>query len=292
MSVECEGEAPETRNEPSGKDGAPARARAFVAELRRGVATHFTSLRSKVVGLLTSIGAVLVAMSGIYVFTTFNQNLAHEADLRAGAARDVLIHAAARVQASGELEPILSAIGNAPYIAEAAIAGRDGTIAASSHAAWNGRSIAPVATTLADVAADRRRPLAIETQRQLTGAGAYDGDYAIWLDLPQSGEPAVAIVRVDMDRLAAQLTTKAWNTMTWLTITAILAVLTISMLVHRIVVAPIEALRDFARNYRRGTAEASQHGDEIGIVAQALAASSRRRRKARHGSPISPRPTG
>lgn len=273
MSVECEGEAPEARDAPSGKDGAPARARAFVAELRRGVATHFTSLRSKVVGLLTSIGVVLVAMSGIYVFTTFNQNLAHEANLRAGAARDVLIHAAARVQASGELEPILSAIGNAPYIAEAAIAGRDGRIVASSHAAWNGRSIAPVASAFADMDADTRRPLAIDTQRQLTGAGAYDGDYAIWLDLPQAGEQAVAIIRVDMERLAARLTTKAWNTMTWLTITAILAILTISMLVHRIVVAPIEALRDFARDYRRGAAEASQHGDEIGIVAQALAAS-------------------
>ena len=273
MSVECEGEAPQTRDELPGKDGAPARARVFIAELRRGITAHFTSVRAKVVALLTLIGAVLVAMSGIYVSTTFNQNLEHEAGLRANAAGEVLAHAAQRVGTPDEMEPILSAIGSAPNIGDVAIAGRDGTIVASSHPQWHGKSIAAIAATLAGARAAARHPVAVETQRQLTGAGDYNGDYAVWLDLPRTGEQAVAIVRIDMARLAGGLTSRAWNTMTWLTITAILAILTVSMLVHRIVVAPIEALRDYARDYRRGAAETPQHGDEIGIVERALAAS-------------------
>ncbi len=272
MSVECEGEAPQTRDELPGKDGAlrvrVSSSRNCAAESRR------ISPRCGPKWLpLTLIGAVLVAMSGIYVSTTFNQNLEHEAGLRANAAGEVLAHAAQRVGTPDEMEPILSAIGSAPNIGDVAIAGRDGTIVASSHPQWHGKSIAAIAATLAGARAAARHPVAVETQRQLTGAGDYNGDYAVWLDLPRTGEQAVAIVRIDMARLAGGLTSRAWNTMTWLTITAILAILTVSMLVHRIVVAPIEALRDYARDYRRGAAETPQHGDEIGIVERALAAS-------------------
>ncbi|MEX1154032.1 putative bifunctional diguanylate cyclase/phosphodiesterase [Parvibaculum sp.] len=273
MSVEYEGETSQTRTRPPG-DGVPlTRARTLLPVLRVHIATHFLSLRAKVVALLTVVGMVLVAMSGVYVVTMFNQNLAHEADLRAGAAGDVLTHAARHARSPEELETILAAVGNAPGIAEVAVAGHDGKIAAASHAEWQGKRVAAAAAAFAGTRAETKRPVAIEPQTHLAGGSAYGGDYAVWLDLAPAGMHAVAIVRVDMDRLVARLTAKAWDTMTWLTITAILAILTISMLIHRIVVVPIEALRDYAQDNRRGEAATSEQGDEIGIVARALTAS-------------------
>lgn len=272
MSIECESDELQTRSRPVDEDGSAAPVRSFGVALRGGIATHFLSVRAKVVALLTVVGAVLVAMSGVYVVTMFNQNLVHEADLRAGAAGDVLTHAARHARSPEELETILAAVGNAPGIAEVAVAGRDGEIVVASHAEWQGKRLAAAAAAFAGAQAETTRLVAIEPQIHLAGGSAYGGDYAVWLDLAPAGAHAVAIVRVDMDRLVARLTAKAWDTMTWLTITAILAILTISMLIHRIVVAPIEALRDYAQDNRRGGA-ASEQGDEIGIVARALTAS-------------------
>ena len=256
---------------PPAESGMLVHVRSLVADLRHAAAVQFLSVRAKVVGLLTVIGMVLVAMSGIYVFSTFHQNLQHEAELRAAAASDVLAHAAGRIASAGDMEPILSAVGSAPFIKDLAIAGRDGRIVATSHAAWLGKSIAEGAAALPEVVGATPRPVAIARQSHLVGTGAYPGDFAVRFDAPKAGTPITAIVRVDMDRLAQRLTTRAWNMMTWLTMTAILAILTVSMLIHRIVVAPIEALRDYARDHHG--ADGDETGDEIGVVSRALSAS-------------------
>ncbi|MDP2124300.1 MAG: EAL domain-containing protein [Parvibaculum sp.] len=273
MSTEYERDALQREVLPSGQEGEPARARSFVSGLRGGLAVQFLSLRARVVGLLTLIGAVLVAMSGIYVFMMFNQNLAREAELRAGAAGDVLAYAVRRADSLNDMEPILSAIGNAPYIAEAAIAGSDGRIVVSSHPSWRGKSIAAVAAAYPDMQTIAPRPISIEQQTQLAGVNVRGGDYAVWLDLADDGARALAIIRIDTDRVAARLMGRAWNTMTWLAITAILAILTVSMLIHRILVAPIEALRDYAQDQQQDGAAKPEQGDEIGVVSRALTAS-------------------
>lgn len=269
MSVECESEALQTQTKPPGDRRPMMRVRAGLTVLRRSITTHFLSLRAKVVGLLTLIGAVLVALSGVYVAIMFNQNLAHEAELRAGAASDVLAYAAQRTDRPGEMEPILSAIGNAPYIKDVAIGGHNGQILAASDLTWQGKHIAAALPAVPGIG----RPVAIEPQTHLPGGSPRGGDFAVWFDSPHAGERMMALVRIDMERLTTRLTTRAWNIMTWLTITAILAILTISMLIHRIVVVPIEALRDYARRNRHGETEASTQGDEIGVVARALTAS-------------------
>ena len=272
MSVEYEGGAPQTRTKPPGNRGRMARVRTRLATLRTRIAAHFLSLRAKVVALLTLVGAVLVVLSGVYVVTMFNQNLAHEAELRAAAASDVLTYAAQQT-GSGEMGPILSAVGNAPYIKDVAIADRDGRIVDASDAAWRGRQIEATMPAMLGLPSAMPRPLAIEPQMHLPGGSLRGGDFAVWIDLPHTGQRVMTLVRIDMERLVTRLTTRAWNIMTWLTITAILAILTISMLIHRIVIVPIEALRDFARDNRHEDGEAPAHGDEIGVVARALTAS-------------------
>lgn len=242
---------------------------AFDRRVRRKIASYFVSVRAKVVSLLTLVGAVLIALSGGFALYDFKHDLRVQSDIRAAAVSDIFIHAAHRALDLEEMEPVLAALTGVATIKGAAVAGPDGRIIMASPSTWIGGNLGAAAAALPDKGTSGK-PVAIEAQRYLAGSGAHPGDYAIRLDFPQIGTSGVALVRVDTDIIASQLVVVAVNTLMWLTITIILAILTISLLIHRVVVAPIEALRSYAESGGEGVADAAGPDDEIGIVARAL----------------------
>lgn len=247
-------------------------------DVRARIAAQFVSVRAKVVSLLTLVGMAMVLLAGAFTFYNFSYNLQTATELRATGAAQVFAFAARRTGSISEMEPVLAALAAAPAIQDAAVAGPDGRVAASSHSGWLGKDLDEAAKALAESKAETGRAVPAGALRHLTGAGDYPGDYAIELEFPRLGTKAVALLRVDVDSLAEALTVKAWNMMMWLTITVILAILTLSLLIHRVVVAPIEALRSYAETGGRGEAGPAGPDDEIGIVARALSNSFRARR--------------
>ncbi len=253
------------------------RLRAFADTLRLRMAGHFVSVRAKVVYLLTLVGAILVILSGAFVLYDFNHALRTQVEMRLSGAADVLTIAARRSASFAEMEPVLAAMTGAASVKDVAVAGTDGRIVTTSHSGWLGKRVDTAA--LAEAGAEEGDAVELGKLEHLTGYGSYPGDYAIPLEFPRLGTGGIAILRMDTDYLAGQLAMQAWNMMMWLTITVILATLTISMLIHRVIVAPIEALRDYAET--GGETEAGPAGpdDEIGIVARALSDSFRANRE-------------
>ncbi|MCF8470396.1 MAG: EAL domain-containing protein [Parvibaculum sp.] len=266
-----------TRPRPAGSETVPVRApfairKRFCAldrRVRRKIASYFVSVRAKVVSLLTLVGAVLIAISGGFALYDFKHDLQVQSDIRAAAVSDILIHAAHRTLDIEEMEPVLAALTGVATIKGAALAGPDGRIIMASPSTWLGGDLGAAAAALADDGVSGK-PVAIEALSYLAGSGEGPGDYAIRLDFPQIGTGGVALVRVDTDIIASQLIVEAINTLMWLTITIILAILSISLLIHRVVVAPIEALRSYAESGGEGVADTAGPDDEIGIVARAL----------------------
>ena len=262
---------PGERESAAGASVPLARLRALAASLREAVSNRFLSLRAKVVSLLTLIGAVLVALAGIYTIYDFRTSLDLQAWSRAAGVGDAIIYAARNAETLTDLEPVIDAVAGAPGLKGAAVTGPDGLVAISSLPSWKGKALN------IDVPLKKNVPVAIAQQKRLGGYGRYPGDYAFAIDFPRMGESATVLIRVDVDQLASLNIADAWNLMMWLVITAILAILSISLLLHRIVVAPIEALRRFAESGGKGKAEAAGPDDEIGAVARVLSASFRAR---------------
>lgn len=247
------------------------RLRAFVHSFHYRISRRFLSLRAKVVSLLTLIGALLIALAGAYTFYDFRSSLELAAWSRAAGVGEAIVYAARNAEELSDIAPVIDAVAGAPGLKGAAVTGANGLVAVSSLPSWMGKPV--------DVAVPlfHNQPVEIGQQKRLGGYGEYPGDYAFIIDFPRMNQSAIVLIRVDMDELAAQSIADAWNTMLWLVITAILATLSVSLLLHRVVVAPIEALKRFAETGGQGKAETAGPDDEIGIVARALIDSFRAR---------------
>ncbi|MBX3504052.1 MAG: EAL domain-containing protein [Parvibaculum sp.] len=250
-------------------EAAPARLRALAA-FKSWFGRHFISVRSKVVALMTLIGAAALLMSAGFVVYNFNETVERGAYARAAGVADAVAYATAQVSAPEDLAAVIDAVAGAPALVGAALASTDGRIVFASYPQWVG---ARIDFDIAQLQSVRSGAMRLPVQSALGEAGSYSGDYARLLYFPATGEGALLLVRVDMKSLASTLVADAWNLMVWLTIAVVLAVLSISLLVHRIIVAPIESLRDFAASGGSTGAYIAGPDDEIGIVARALSSS-------------------
>lgn len=255
----------------AGDDASARGLRAHLSSMYGALTGHFVSVRIKVVALMTLVGAALVLMSAGFVIYNFNSNLEQVAYARSAGVSDAVAHAALDMAGPADIEPVIDAVAGAPGLKGAAVASLGGRILHSSDDNWAGKRLQLDAGLLDEA---RRLPAAeVPTQVQLEGAGHYPGDFARILRFSQSGEEAVLFVRVDTDKVASKLVVDAWNLMAWLVIAVVLAVLTMSLLIHRTIVAPIEALRDYAASGSQSVPYRGGLEDEIGVVARALSES-------------------
>lgn len=244
--------------------------------IREACLRHFVSVRVKVVALMTAVGIALVLMSAGFVLYNFNSNLAQGAYARSAGVADAVAHAALQADGPERIAPVIAAVAGAPGLEGAAIATTSGQVRFASHESWIGKRIV-LDQEFVDLAR-REAALQVPVQNALKGVGPYRGDYVRMLRFAGTGEEARLFVRVDMENVASRLIVDAWNLMAWLVIAVILAVLSISLLIHRIIVAPIESLRNYAADGGNGLPKLAGPDDEIGIVARALSDSFNARR--------------
>jgi diguanylate cyclase (GGDEF)-like protein len=271
VSEEAAGEVTGERASPGSVDGAAASgsplrtgARAALSGVRTAISNRFVSVRAKVVALMTLVGAVLIAASAGFVVYDFNHTLGVKTDARASGVGDAIVYAAQNAKTPTDIAPVIDAVAGAPGMKGAALAGADGRIVVSSHAGWLMKRLA------FDEGGRTGAVRRVALQTQLVNAGRHPGDYALDLDFPRTGERATVLVRVDADQLASEILVDSWNMMMWLVIAVIIAVLSVSLLIHRVIVTPIEALRDYAASGGKGEARPAGPDDEIGVVARVL----------------------
>lgn len=252
----------------AGSDAPAVGVRARFSSLRDAFLRHFVSVRVKVVVLMTMVGVALVLMSAGFVVYNFNSNLERGAYLRSAGVADAVAYAALDAAGPGDIAPVIDAVAGAPALHGAAIAAMNGHVRFASHSSWIGKRLDLDASILDQ--ARRQAAVRVSTQDGLDGAGHYPGDYVRVLRFAGNGEEALLFVRVDMEGVASSLIVDAWNLMAWLVIAVILAVLSISLLIHRIIVAPIEALRSYAASGIVSARQIAGPDDEIGVVARAL----------------------
>lgn len=253
---------------PEGVVAADARPRsplhARLQAMLPGPALRFTSIRTKIVLLMTLVGAVLVMLCGAFVLYDFNRELSRASSARAAGAADALAFAAGQAKSADDIAPVIGAIAGTRSLRAAGLALPDGRIIISSQEDWIGKTID------VEEAHDAARPVHISTQEELGGYGQYPGDYVWTLPLPDAGTSLIVLARVDVDRLASLIVIDAWHMMLWLVIAVVLAVLSVSLLLYRVIVTPIETLRDYAAADGAGDMHITQPHDEIGTIVNAL----------------------
>jgi diguanylate cyclase (GGDEF)-like protein len=249
-------------------DGVWALPRKRIRQLRRS-GTVSPPMRVKVTGLLTLAGVALICISGLAVFYNYKAEAEWRERARANSVAEMLGHAAARTGAMSEMAPILAAMSAAADIELAAITDARGIVVAASRPEWMQMPLAQIPDR------DARRHL-VSAYGELARFEHIDPryiDFATTIDLP-GGEKGSLLVRLDTVTDMTNREAAAWNVVSWLAALVILSVLTISLLMQRLVVGPIEALRNYAeRRERGGLVSIAGSSEEIGVVMKALAES-------------------
>ncbi|HEX7777263.1 MAG TPA: EAL domain-containing protein [Parvibaculum sp.] len=239
------------------------------ARLARGglPRARFLAVRQKVVIVLAVIGVAMVLLSAAFVFRLYGHQVEERARSRAEAFTEILDRPALQSKTPADINAILMLLANSTRIGLVVVADDRGTVIAASQSDWRGLALRRL---IDPPALDR---LALETKGLVRSANpdARYMDFIRHIDLPFEKKPGTVLIRLNVATAMEAQKAAAWSLLVWLTAGVILAVLTISLVMQRLLVAPIEALRIYAE--RRGASEllpAIGPPDEISIVADAL----------------------
>ena len=241
-------------------------ARGWFGAYMAQVSSTFLAIRFKVFALMTVVGTTLVLMSGFFVFHLYSAQVESLIRARAIGLGEVLGNSVKRARGPADLQFIVDAISNTPRIGLVTIIDADNNVVASSQSAWRG---VPVAALPDQALRDEfmRKP---ESGKRLDRADTDAADFMVLVTLP-TGDVGKLFFRLNVSAAMTGLQQTAWSILVWLAASAVVAVLMLSLLIQRVLIAPIETLRAYAE--RRGAAKfVPSRGprDEIAIVAAAL----------------------
>jgi len=240
---------------------------AFFSRFTEWRRRRFLTLRAKIVIVITSIGVGLLLVASVFTILNFEHNVDAEARAHVNVALGVFNQAVVRTRSFNALVPVMDAVSGSPVIASVAIGTTRGDVLA-----YEGRR--PVDyQMLASHFVEAGRIFAGEDRRGIKAVGSTQDDlqdFAVPVTLPGDGAHSVAIFRIDMRQIKEAHLVSAISMMSWLIVVIIVSILTISLIVHRVVITPIEALSGFAGRKQPPPLPAGGMDDEISLVARAL----------------------
>lgn len=249
---------------------ADTRARGFEALLKARLGLILLPVRVKVFALLTLIGVAMVVLSGIFVFHVYNSQIDDRILARAATFSGVLAHGIGKAKSSSDIDLMLEAFGSERRLSLVAVANARGEILSASQPKWRGLSIDKLIGSGTRTRLDAGGGKLVRA----VGVDRRFAEFARKADLPFLHETGTAFIRLDIEAAIETLRATAWGLLVWLTAGIIVSVLTISLIMQRILVSPIEALRAYAER-RNATGFVIPNGplDEISIIARTLAES-------------------
>lgn len=266
LSSTGRGHADAKKNAQSGS-GQPIGVRALFSGFNMWRRETYLTLRAKVVLVVTFIGAALILLAAVFTCFNFRHNVNMEARAHVNIALGVLDQAVVRTQSFGALAPVLDAVSGSPAVTAVAIGTQQGEVLAyEGHQPINRQMLAERFTE-AGRNFDDDRVSSIEAVGSVQNGIQ---DYAVPVALPGGGSSGIAIFSIDVHLIEQSQIAGAMSTMSWLFVLIIVSILTISLILHRVVVAPIEALSGFVGSKKRPPRPEGDMRDEISVVTRAL----------------------
>ncbi|MBI1260800.1 MAG: EAL domain-containing protein [Rhizobiales bacterium] len=252
----------------------PSQNNATAKEQPRGPHSYFRKylpgamlLRTKLVLALTVVGAILVAISGAFTFYDFESDLAQRCLTRAEMASSMVKRALAGKSPRDNMISVLDALTGAPGIDLIALEDTEGRVIAASDPQWLDKSLAENL--------DGYKPVDITSHKHmslLSGSLRSPALYSEQITDANDRFVGHVLVQINVADEAAALRAAAWNLIVWMVVGVIVSILIVSLILHRVVVAPIESLWRFAGNNAKGH-RTSEAKDEIASIAEVLALS-------------------
>ena len=241
--------------------------RAFLSRLNVWRRSRFLTLRAKVVAIITAIGALLLLIAAVFTCLNFQHNVDATARAHVNIALGVLDQAIAKTQSFDALAPVMDAVSGSPAVTAVAIGtGRGEVLAYEGHQPMN-------RPTLVRRFVDAGRLFEGSGRSGVETVGPVQNgiqDYAVPEALPGSSRGGIAIFSIDVHLIEQSQLAGALTMLSWLIVAIIISVLTISLIVHRVVITPIEALSGFAGRKQSPPRPSEGMQDEISLVARAL----------------------
>ncbi len=238
-----------------------ARSRAIVSSLSM-------SVRVKVVGLLCAVGIAIMALSSVFVLHIYENQIESRVSEHMSTLTDVLAHVMTDAKSPDDIATVISAFTALPSVSSIVIADASGKIIAANDPSLLHRDIFNLGWTDLLARLDASDGHLVHGDTLPSGAM----EYARRVDAPFAQGAATIYVRLNLQPLLATIQSTAWSLLVWLMAAVVVPILMISLIMQRILVSPIEALRDFAE-HRGGGAFALSGGasDDISVIAHRLA---------------------
>ena len=254
--------------------GAMRRARMFAQGL---VQRLLPTIRMKVVALLCAVGIAIALLSTIFVLNIYRGQVDVRITERMMTFTDVVAHAGAEAHSPDELDRFVRAFRFQPAISVVAVADPKGRIFASTMPDLKGRALADLGWGDISERLD-------ESGGRLTRARDGDTDlaqeglveFARTVDTGFAKGKSTIYVRLNLKPVLDMVQAAAWGLLVWLFAVVTVAVLVISLVLQRVLVAPIEALRDFAEKRDASAPDFGAFGfgesgtDDIAVIAGLL----------------------
>lgn len=244
------------------------RLRDVVAKIRALAGSVSLTVRVKVIALLCAVGMAIMALSSVFVLHIYESQIESRVFERMSSFTDVLEHVMTEAKSPDDIRTVIRAFSALPTINSIAIADSTGKVIAASDQNLLHRDVYSLGW------GDLLTRLEESKGKLVHGDNLDSGttEYARRVKAPFAQGSATIYVQLNLQPVLATIQSAAWSLLVWLMAAVVVAILMISLIMQRILVSPIEALRDFAE-HRGGGAIALSGGrsDDISVIAHRLA---------------------
>ncbi|MGV8998247.1 MAG: putative bifunctional diguanylate cyclase/phosphodiesterase [Parvibaculaceae bacterium] len=249
--------------------GALTRAQAFTRQWSQRL---LPTVRAKLVALLCAIGFVIVLLSTVFVFNIYYSQADGRAFERATTLTDVIARATADARSPQDADELIGAFRSLPAISVVVIAGPKGKIFASTLPDLKGRDIGDLGWDTVEQRLGESGGKLVRARKgetDLAQAGLVE--FARHVEVGFVKGPSTIYVRLNLAPMLDTVRAAVWGLLVWLVAIVIIAVLVISLVLQRVLVTPIEALRDFAvKRDVAGLGFVTDAKDDISVIANLL----------------------
>lgn len=246
---------------------APGRAwRGARMRMSRLVSALFPTVRIKLVALLCAVATIITLLSGVFIFRVYEGQIDQRIFERMTSFMEILGSISADSKSHEEVDTFVRAFRTLPAIGIVAIADANGDIFATTKDDLKHKPLGALGWSDINAQLDASGGALVRAQGDNLG----DAEFARRMVVGKA--ESTIYVRLNLDPMLETVRAAAWGLIVWLVAVVIVATLMVSLVLQRVLVSPIEALRDLAD--QRGTpgpvSFVKGARDEISLIAERL----------------------
>ena len=239
--------------------------RGMSARASRLSSSLFPTVRIKLVALLCAVAATITLLSGVFIFRVYEGQIEERIFERMTSFTEILGRISRDGKSQEDIDTFVRAFRALPAIGVVAIAGPDGDIFATTNPDLKHKALSTLGW------ADVNARLDASGGALVRAHGDDLGNAEFARRTPIGDAQGTIYVRLNLMPMLETVRAAAWGLVVWLIAVVIVATLMVSLVLQRVLVSPIEALRDFAD--QRGTGPlrfVKGSHDEIALIADRL----------------------